>query len=212
MTIQPIVEGDGEMEAVPALLRRLLAEGQVTGVQVDKPIKRPRNQLVREEVLARMVRVALLRPECGAVLIILDGNTDCPKTLGPVLQGWAAAAAGRVPCAVVLAHREYEAWFLASLESLRGRRGIRPDAEAHPDPEEPRDAKGELDVRMEPGRAYHPTVDQPALTALFDMAQAYSRSRSFRRMVRAVGSLVAATGIPPVAWPPAGWVPPVERL
>src|SRR2546426_7135782 len=46
-----------------------------------------------------------------------------------------------VPCAVVLAHREYEAWFLASLESLRGRRGIRGDAEAHPDPEEPRDRK-----------------------------------------------------------------------
>src|SRR5437867_181916 len=75
----------------------------------------------------------------------------------------------------------------------------------------PRDAKGELDVRMEPGRAYHPTVDQPALTALFDMAQAYSRSRSFRRIVRAVGSLVAASGIPPVRWPPAGWVRPEER-
>jgi len=212
MTIQPIVEGHGEMEAVPALLRRLLAEGQVTGVQVGKPIKRPRNQLVREEPLARIVRFALLRPECGAVLIILDGDTDCPKTLGPVLQRWAEAAAGEVPCAVVLAHREYEAWFLASLESLRGRRGIRPDAEAHPDPEEPRDAKGELEVRMEPGSAYHPTVDQPALTMLFDMAQAYSRSRSFRRMVKAVVALVTAAGIPPIAWPPASWVLPQEPL
>ena len=212
MTIQPIVEGDGEMEAVPALLRRLLAEGQVTGVQVGKPIKRPRNQLVREEVLARMVRVALLRPDCGGVLVILDGNTDCPRTLGPALQRWAEAAAGGVPCAVVLAHREYEAWFLASLESLRGLRGIRHDAEPHPDPEEPRDAKGELEAHMEPGRAYHPTIDQPALTALFDMPQAYGRSRSFRRMVRAVGLLVGAAGIPASAWPPAGWVPPEERL
>ncbi|HYS04432.1 MAG TPA: DUF4276 family protein [Candidatus Dormibacteraeota bacterium] len=212
MTIQPIVEGDGEMEAVPALLRRLLAEGAVTGVQVGKPIKRPRNQLVREEVLTRMVRFALLRPECGAVLIILDGNSDCPKTLGPVLQGWAEAAAGRVPCAVVLAHREYEAWFLASLESLRGIRGIRREAEAHPDPEEPRDAKGELEICMEPSRAYHPTVDQPALTALFDMAQAYSRSRSFRRMVRAVELLLRAASIPIPIWPPPGWLPHVEGI
>ena len=212
MTIQPIVEGDGEMEAVPGLLRRLLAAGQVTGVRVGKPIKRPRNQLVKEEPLARMVRLALLRPECGAVLIILDGNTDCPRELGPVLQRWAEAAAGGIPCAVVLAHREYEAWFLASLESLRGQRGIRDDAETHSDPEEPRDAKGELEVRMWPGRAYHPTVDQPALTALFDMAQAYSRSRSFRRMVRAVGLLVAAAGISPATWPPAGWFCPEERL
>ena len=206
MTIQPIVEGHGEMEAVPALLRRLLAEGQVTGVQVGKPIKRPRNQLVREEPLARIVRFALLRPECGAVLIILDGDTDCPKTLGPVLQRWAEAAAGEVPCAVVLAHREYEAWFLASIETLRGNIAILSDATSHPSPESPRDAKGELDLRMPHGASYSPTVDQASLTALLDLESAYRHCRSFRKLVSAFGELTARAGVGPAVWPPAAWI------
>ena len=42
---------------------------------------------------------------------------------------------------VVLAHREFEAWFLAAIESLRGTGGIRADAESHHDPESPREQK-----------------------------------------------------------------------
>ena len=196
------------MQAVPLLLRRLLAESEITGVLVGKPIKVPRNQLVKEELMRRTVRLALLRPESDAVLIVLDGDTDCPKTLGPTLQSWAKAEAAEIPCAVVLAHREYEAWFLASLESLRGHRGIRPDANSHIDPEAPRGAKEALETYMEPGTAYHPTIDQPALTAIFDMAHAYSQSRSFRRMVQALGLLVREAGISLASWPPPRLVTP----
>jgi hypothetical protein len=105
-----------------------------------------------------------------------------------------------------MANREYEAWFLASIEALRGKAGIQPGAVSHLDPEAPRDAKGELEVRMRPGASYSPTVDQPALTAHLDLESAYRHCRSFRKLVRAFGVLAAAAGVAPAEWPPAAWI------
>lgn len=48
MIIQPIVEGYGEVESVPVLLRRLLAEGRISGIGVGKPIRLPRNRLIHQ--------------------------------------------------------------------------------------------------------------------------------------------------------------------
>jgi hypothetical protein len=104
-----------------------------------------------------------------------------------------------------MAYREYEAWFLATIESLRGKRGIRPDADSHPNPEEPKGAKGQLELRMHPGRSYSETADQPALSAMFDMALAYRRCRSFRRLVKAFGLLAAGVGVVLDKWPPPAW-------
>ena len=111
-----------------------------------------------------------------------------------------------MPCAVVMANREYEAWFLASIEALRGRAAILPDATSHPDPEAPRDAKGELERRMPRGASYSPTVDQAALTAHLDLESAYRRCRSFRKLVSAFGALAAAAGVAPrCGRPPRGF-------
>ncbi len=55
------------------------------------------------------------------------------------------------------------------------------------------------------GRTYSPKTDQPALTAVFDMAMAFQRCRSFRRLVMAFGQLVMATGLALDVWPPADW-------
>ncbi len=104
-----------------------------------------------------------------------------------------------------MAHREYEAWFLASIVSLRGKRGIREDAEPHPEPEAPRDAKGQLEARMCRGDSYSPTADQAALTAGFDLATAYARCRSFRRMASAFGTLLTNSGVRLGQWPPNSW-------
>jgi len=205
MTIQPIVEGHGEVAAVPVLLRRLQAECRAYGLGIGKPIRQHRSQLCQEETLRRAVRLALLQPDCGAILILFDSDDGCPKDLAPPVQRWACDEARDRPCAVVLAHREYEAWFLGAIESLRGKRGILPDAAPHPNPEGPRDAKGELEARMPPGRSYSETADQAALTARFDLATAYARCRSFRRMISAFGSLAARMGVTLPEWPPASW-------
>lgn len=205
--IQPIVEGHGEVEAVPVLLRRLRDEAGAFDLQVGGPIRRSRSQLTREEPVHQAIELARRQPHCDSILILLDGDEDCPRELAPRIQHWAEAAARGIPCAVVMAHREYEAWFLAAVESLRGYRGIRPDAAPPLDPEASRGAKEALEGLMAADTSYHETADQPAMTARFDMATAYRRSRSFRRMTSAFGSLLRARGIAVEAWPPAAWVP-----
>ena len=140
MNIQPIVEGHGEVAAVPVLLRRFVHDAQAWRVGVGRPIRRSRSQLVQQAQLEQAVGLALRQPGCDAVLIMFDGDDDCPAELGPMVHQWASAAARSVPCEVVLPHREYEAWFLAAIESLRGARGVRYDAPLYPDPETPRGA------------------------------------------------------------------------
>ena len=205
MKIQPIVEGHGEVAALPELLRRLIAEAQTWNVSIGQPIRKHRSQLVRETEVKKAVRLALLQPECRAVLILFDGDSDCPAELGPTVQTWAADAAGNVPCVVVIAHREYEAWFLASIESLRGYRGTRNDAQAHPHPENPRGAKEQLESRMNAGASYFETTDQPAFSAIFSLSDAYRRSRSFRKLVSSFEQLVRSMGQEIGVWPPAAW-------
>ncbi len=206
MIIQPIVEGQGDEAAVPVLLRRLAEEAQAWNVQVARPHRRRRTQLVQRDTLQDAVRVARLTPGCSAILILFDADDDCPKELAPTLEEWAREAAGGKACAVVMANREYEAWFLASIEALRGRSAILPDATSHSTPEAPRDAKGELERCMAHGASYSPTVDQAALTAHLDLASTYQRCRSFRKLVSAFGELAIAAGVAPAEWPPAAWI------
>lgn len=205
MVLQPIVEGAGEVLAFPVLLRRLLAEAAIYDVRVATPILRKRSQLAKGELLRKAVELARKGSACDAILILFDSDDDLPCVLGPEVERWAVEEAGGTPCKVVLACKEYEAWFLATIESLRGKRGIQKDASAHPDPERPRDAKGQLEARMEPGRSYSEREDQPAFTSAFDMATAYARCRSFRRMAAAFGGLVADMGVGLGAWPPVSW-------
>lgn len=210
MKIQPIVEGHGEVDAVPVLLRRLINEAQAWGVNAGSPIRQPRSKLIQRAGLERAVHLALREPDCGAVLVMFDGNTDCPAELGPLVQRWATEASRNVPCEVVMPHREYEAWFLAAIESLRELSDIKDDAELHPNPEEPRGAKERLKTRMQDGRSYVPTEHQPAFSAAFSMADAYAKCRSFRKLTSAFGTLLRANGYDIDPWPPVDWVKRLE--
>ena len=205
MMIQPIVEGYGEVGAVPVLLRRFVAEANAWDIRIETPIRRTRGQLIQQLKLEKAVGLARLKPDCSAILIMFDGDRDCPAKLGPTVKQWAAAVAGGIPCEVVLPHREYEAWFLAAIESLRGQRGIRPDAKPHPEPERPRGAKERLREKMQAGKFYDVTVDQPAFSASFNFAAAYARCRSFRKMTHAFGALLRAMGRDVAPWPPRAW-------
>jgi hypothetical protein len=205
MRIYPIVEGHGELEAAPVLLRRLLAEAECHHIGIGRPIRRTQSQMRSKEGIQVGVRLALLQPECAAVVILFDGEDDCPKTLAAEVRAWAREAAAGAPCDVVVAYREYETWFLAALESLRGHYGIRPDAVAPTNPEAKRDAKGALEEFMPADRAYSETGDQPGMSARFDLQLAHRRNRSFRKLVKAVGDVLVRLNHPLPAWPPTNW-------
>ena len=213
MRLQPVVEGHGEVEAAPVLLRRLVEVAREQAimshlhrwnVRIGKPIRRPRGRLVRRDGIGDALRLAVLN-RSDAILILFDSDNDCPATLGPRVQEWATEPVGNIPCEVVLVNREYESWFLASIESLRGIHGIRQDACSHRAPEAPRGAKAHLEARMRLGLSYVETSDQSALSGAFSMKDAFCHCRSFRKLTSAFGTLLDKTnqGIRP--WPPEEW-------
>lgn len=85
---------------------------------------------------------------------------------------------------VSLAYREYESWFMASAEALAGKRAFPQNLTCPDQFESKRDAKGWLTDQMTGSSVYRETVDQAALTALFDLALARERSHSFARLWR----------------------------
>ena len=203
MTVVPIVEGYGDEAALPVLLRRLVDVAMAWAeVRIDQPIRCSRGKLVKEVELKKRVRLARFRKDCDAVLIVFDSDDDCPVELAAQVREWAIAEAGPA-CEVVLAKREYEAWFLATAESLRTHHSVRSDAESHPHPESPRDAKGRLEAMMH--ISYSERIHQPAFSAIFCMAAAYARCRSFRSLISAFGRLMDVLEVDLPAWPPRAW-------
>lgn len=131
-------------------------------------------------------------PRTG-VLVLLDADDDCPAELAPALLARARDARKDRPASVVLAKREFEAWFLAAAPSLRGRRGLAADLALPPDPELPRDCKGWLSRHRSDGRGYKPTADQAALAAAVDLRLARTNSPSLDKLWRDLERLVDET-------------------
>lgn len=186
-----IVEGHGEVQAVPVLLRRMIPLiDPARRVEILRPIRVPRGKLLKE--LGRHVDLAARQTgPGGSVLVLLDADDDCPVATAPPLLQAAAAARSDINCAVVLPVSEFEAWFLAAAVSLRGYRGLPDDLEPPTEPESVRDAKGWLQARRADGFAYSPTTDQPALTAVMDLEAARSGSASFDKLWRDIERLVS---------------------
>jgi hypothetical protein len=185
-TVVAIVEGDGEVKALPVLLRRIAQwKTPERNTRVLAPIRVRRDRFLKLESGEFERYLQLAAAQCGNdgwILLLLDADDDCPARLGPALVERARLAVNHRRVSVVLANREYEAWFMACASSLTGIRGFTPVAgDELIDAETPRDAKGWVRQRM-PGRSYGEVIDQPAMSASMDLALTYERSRSFRKL------------------------------
>ena len=185
-----IVEGQGDLEAVPVLVRRIVhALAPEAAVQVH-PFRVGRNKLLKEGELERAVELAARRAgRDGGILILVDSDDDCPAQLGPALLQRAARVRPDIPIRLVLAHREFEAWFLAGAESLGGRRGLPKNLTSPENPESIRGAKQWLTARMSGDLHYVETLDQPALAAVLDLTAARGAD-SFDKLWRDLASLM----------------------
>ncbi|MBI2899101.1 MAG: DUF4276 family protein [Planctomycetes bacterium] len=190
VSIGCIVEGHGETEAVPILLRRIATERrQPVAIQIAAVLRIRRNRLLKEGELERSVELAARKSGAdGRIFILLDADDDCPAELGPALLARARKVRADRDIGVVLAKREYESWFLAASDSLRGHRGLPSDLAPPPDPEAIRGAKEWLSRCMTVG-TYVETLDQPALSAAFDITQA-RRADSFDKCCRVIETLL----------------------
>jgi len=209
-----LVEGQGDVEAAPVLLGRLLNEyGAFDLVFVDPAPLRvgAYSNISREEFgkWRRYLLAAAKRQDVGGCLLLLDGDSPIKVDGAPFCAMRAArrladearrVGAGRLfSVAIVFACMEYESWLIAGVQSLAGKQfadgsNAIPDQikEVPRDPESaPRDAKGWLDGVMK--TRYKPTRDQAELTRLVDLGVIRRhKMRSFRRLESAVQGLVRA--------------------
>ncbi|NPV59606.1 MAG: DUF4276 family protein [Actinobacteria bacterium] len=181
MVIGLIVEGRSEVESTRILLQRIFEYLELDYVEVARPFRVARNSIVREGKLENAISLLVRdRRNIDCILVLLDADDDCPVELGMDLLGRCRRCTN-IPTRVVIANREFEAWFLGSKTSLRGIRGIRIDAEIPADPENIRGAKEHLSRNMI-GRRYIEVDDQPALAARMDINLAFRKCRSFRKL------------------------------
>lgn len=188
-----IVEGHGEVEAVPILIRRIAGElDPAIMVSIDPVLRVPASSLRKKGELERQVERAARKIQGkGGIFILIDCDWDggCPAKEGPDLVKRARSARPDLHISVVLAKKEYEAWFIASAESLRGKRYLPEDLSSDTSPEDIRGAKEWLSDRMPRGSRYSETTDQPALTEVFDMNMA-KRADSFDKCYREIIGLL----------------------
>lgn len=184
MRIASIVEGEGEVAALPVLLRRL-AEWRTPDhyPEVLTPIRVRRDRFLnKEDELRRHLALAAGKAgEGGWILILLDADDDCAVDKAREVRERAQEVISHRRVSVVWAVREYEAWFIASAASLNGHRGFTFQPDRAIAAEGIRDAKGWLKERMI-GRSYGETIDQPAFTAVMSLEEAHANSRSFRKL------------------------------
>jgi hypothetical protein len=173
--VASIVEGHGELEAVPILIRRLAPE-----LRIARPVRVKRQQITIGGSLAHAARIAEANVRegggKGGVLLLLDADNDCPASLGPELQRQLSTALGHRLVRSVLAVRAFESWLIAGMDS------------APEFPDEDRGGKAWLKAKF--GR-YSPTADQPCLAAHMRIERAQQCSRSFRRLVKVIQELAS---------------------
>lgn len=83
--IASIVEGDGEVSALPVLLRRLASEwDSAVAINPLPPIRVRRDKFLNkdEEFRRQLLLAAAKSGENGWILIVLDADDDCPAELG----------------------------------------------------------------------------------------------------------------------------------
>ena len=186
-TIASIVEGDGEVQAVPILIRRIYSE--ILGIHnpiIRKPWRLPRAKMTKAHELHKVVDVVSQGIDgAGGILIVLDQDDDsCVVELAESLTSGATVTC---PVESVVACREYEAWFLAAIESLRSHRSMKDSASYVGDPELPRNAKKKLELQML--ESYRETLHQSSFSNIIDLRAAAESSRSFARMITALKKL-----------------------
>lgn len=163
--IAPIVEGHGDVAALPVLLRKIDPT-----VQVKRPVRFPRSKLLIQDQLVRAAQIASANiTHLGAVLLVIDADESCAATLGPELERQLLEALPNRTCRVVLAVREFESWIVGG------------------DPEygvENPDVAGDLKGRIQQRHGvYKETADQARLMAVADLSLLEQKSRSFRRLL-----------------------------
>ena len=188
-----VVEGIGDRRALPALVTRLLHDAGHADWYVRERQTKEVGQIgaLRKHLNNQIEDLRTEAP--GGVLILLDLDDECPATVARELAAHISTAGLPFPVAVVFAKCEFEAWLIASIETVsaddpRFPNGLTFDG----DPDGLRGAGEWVEAHTTP--TYTKSTDQKPFAARIDLETARARSRSFRRLCHALDEL--ATGTP----------------
>ena len=182
-----ILEGAGDAQAVPHLIRKTLWHHGVFGLDpASHPItKTSVPKLARDGELERRIRYAAMR-EGDSVLLALDTDDDCPFDVAKI---YAERVRRLIPApekkiGIVFFNCEFETLFLYCLAQIAaanpGYGWKLGDFDPAADFERIRGAKETITGNMAANRAYKETRDQVRFIEALDFELLRERSRSFR--------------------------------
>lgn len=199
--IVPIVEGHGEVDAVPILLDRWFKHRKYLNFQTSKYVVRaPKSAIVasldeeRELGIELYIRRALMQSKKpDGILVLIDADDECiarrgrphEQQLGPELLARALSEASHIPIGVVVADREFEAWYLAAHMRLKQLGFFDPEVRfrAGFDFARPRDCKGQVGRCV--GHKYSETADQKKIATLISFRSYMCKHcPSFAKLIR----------------------------
>ena len=193
-----IVEGAGDVKAVPRLIRNTL---HFNGIYDINPAPRPKSnleirKLLRAGELERYVEYGI-RDDGDSVLFILDCDDFCPITVCKIFVERIRGLRPAKKVGIALFRAEFEAIFLHCIDEISAyfadygwvadRLQLAGDLEAI------RDAKGTLSRMMKPERAYKETRDQEKFITALNFKKLHENSRSFRHFESTLHWLAGGT-------------------
>ncbi len=176
MRLLPVVEGHGDVKAVPILLRNMLAHMGAHQVLLERPYRLGDYSSLVANADRHIPLIA--RENCRA-LWLLDCDDGCPAERVVELRRLATLHAVNARIEFSFFVREFETLFLASPEITRDCLGIAPNVHFPENAENIRGAKQWLSRHMPSGSAYKETIHQPILAAQLDVANLAEKSKSF---------------------------------
>lgn len=190
----PIVEGHGEITAVPILIRNILASHNIHDVQPLPAWRHGEYPSVAKKF--DNVFLAAIK-ENAPILWVMDFDSkdyDCPVREAQRLLARANALRPGWPLKVAFLVREFETFFLIDETATRKVFQEIPTKTTFPEnPENIRDAKGWLSkARPSSGAAYKETVHQAKITAHLNFDLLRARSRDFAHLERAIIELASS--------------------
>jgi hypothetical protein len=188
-----IIEGKGDAEAIPVLLRTITLSNNYSDFFPDPvPILKANLKAIKgKRTIEKYIQHALNSP-ADSVMIAVDSDDVCPINAVTEIRQKMASIHISKPVAICIFYREFETMFLQSIDSVMqkhpqfGWRNFNIKAVIDEDSEKYRDAKGRLSEFMEHGRRYNAVIDQQRFAKALDYNLACIRSRAFCHLDRAV--------------------------
>jgi len=186
-----IVEGDGDVRAVPVLIRKTLEKNGIFDVKLLPIQRRGEYPSVKKHFDAYFMAAI---KEKSPILWIMDFDAkgyDCPHTEASKILSRAQTLRPNWPLKIAFLVKEYETLFLHDEQATRT---VFPDipkqVEFPKNPKEIRGAKEWLSAQRPSGMAYKETVHQAKITAHLNLDLLLKHSADFAHIERAVLQLI----------------------